>query len=461
MKFSGEDCSPLLFNRGSNARDRKPNAKEAEWLCDLAGNMRVVTNIVVPVFGNRDEDEPVVYCTPSGEWWTGRYVGTISFKGHSLTIAPRFGMGILRSWLSEVMSIVLTDVSGKPEENESFIIQLLASIWVNEFVEAARHGLPALRCAVSRRGSTLKGRLDVRKSLQLIAAGTGQVVSVRSERSLDHAASDVIIAAYQVLRRSLGVSDDQWMPKRAKELIPHLMAVTGACPRVPKISELNRIRYTPITARFASVAELSWRIANHRGFSPNADTDGETKGALLDVAELWEAYVLSVLRKAVVPPLIVTHGTRENTAIEKLLVSEKSERSLGSLIPDAILRDREGYLGVVDAKYKSLYGSTRAPDGPQREDLYQMAAYLSRFQAPPGRMTLGFLAYPVDPKKKAEKPKAEEYNLWKFDNTKKIGFITLPHDPDEAVKKLRSLIVPESGEMEQPKVYQTKIAGTR
>ena len=115
----------------------------------------------------------------------------------------------------------------------------------------------------------------------MIAAGGGQVVSIRSERSLDHAASDAIVAAYEVLRRWLGVPDEQWMPARAKELIPNLMSVTGARPRVPTKAELDKIRYTPITAGFAPIAELSRQIANRRGLAADVDASGETKGSCL------------------------------------------------------------------------------------------------------------------------------------------------------------------------------------
>ncbi len=117
------------------------------------------------------------------------------------------------------------------------------------------------------------------------------MVSVRSERSLVHAASDAIVSAYGVLRRWL--PDEKWLPQRAKELLPHLMAVTGSRPRVPTKAELDRIRYTPITAGFAPVAELSRQIANRRGLSADIEANGETKGVLLDVAELWEMYVLT------------------------------------------------------------------------------------------------------------------------------------------------------------------------
>lgn len=434
MKLVARDCSPLA---------PQPTAAEAAWLRQLATKFRA-TDLVVPISGDRDEDEPVVYCAWDGTWWAGRYVGSLSFEGHSLTIEPRFGLATLRNWLFEATSVVLTDAPGQLREDESFIAQLLASVWAHGFVEAARHGLPALRRNVATRGPTIRGRLDVAASLRLIAADGGQVVSLRSERSLDHAASDAIVAAYEVLRRWLGVPDEQWMPARAKELIPHLMSVTGARPRVPTKAELDRIRYTPITAGFAPIAELSRQIANRTGLAADVDASGETEGVLLDVAELWEMYVLSVLRKAATP-LTVTHGTREKAATKKLLHSDVTGQGLGTLIPDAILHAGGRVQGVFDAKYKSLHPSANAPNGPQREDLYQMAAYLGRYIPGSGRVSWGVLAYPLDPARPSI-PQAEQFSPWSLDGGRKVVFTSLPHAAADAVTKLRALIAPMAPE---------------
>lgn len=428
MKFAAKDCSPL---------NPQPTAAEADWLRRVAASV-CTGDLVVPISGNRDDDEPVVYCAWDGTWWAGRYVGSLSFEGRSLTIEPRFGLAALRNWLFEATSVVLTESPGCLREDESFIAQLLASVWAHGFIEAARHGLPALRREVATKGSTIRGRLDVAASIRLIASGGREVVSVRSERSLDHAASDAIVAAYGVLRRWLGVPDEQWMPARAKELIPHLLAVTGPRPRVPTKAELDRIRYTPITAGFAPIAELSRQIANRRGLAADVEANGETKGILLDVAELWEMYVLSVLRK-VAAPLTVKHGTRERDASKKLLYSEVNGQGLGTLIPDAILYAHGDVRGVVDAKYKALHPTTTAPQGPQREDLYQMAAYLGRYRPLNRQSTWGLLAYPHDPSRPDMAP-AEQCSPWSLDDGKKVLFAVLPHDATEAAVKLRALI---------------------
>ena len=216
-----------------------------------------------------DDDEPVVYCERDGRWWAGRYVGSISFDGGRLTILPRFGINTLRSWLFEVTNIALVESPAcELREDDAFVVQLLAIVWARSFVGAARHGLPALRRESNYSGTAVRGRLDVAGSVRLMAAGSPTMASVRRERSLDNAVSRAIVAAYDVLRRWMGaVAEDSWLPARARELLPALQVVTGSRPTVPARLDLQRVRYTPITASFRPVAELSRQIANRRGIS--------------------------------------------------------------------------------------------------------------------------------------------------------------------------------------------------
>lgn len=376
-----------------------------------------------------------MYCERDGTWWAGRYVGSLVFEGRRLTIAPRFGLATIRDWLSGTASAVPVTAQGRLREDESFIVQLLALVWTRSFLRAARHGLPMLRQDRAVRGATIRGRLDVRASLLPLAQGGHEAVSIRSERSLAHAASAAIVAAYGALRRWL--PGEGWLDPRVRDMLPPLIAVTGYRPRTPTQAELERVRYTPITAGFAPFAELSRRIAVRRGLGMDAAADGETTGILLDIAELWELYVLSVLRKAL-PSWTVQHGTRARDASRSLLRSEVSGRELGTLIPDAVLSQHGAVRGIVDAKYKSLHPTGYAPLGPQREDLYQMTAYLGRYTAEAGSPLSGILAYPHDPKKPFP-PAVEAENPWRLADGKKILFVTLPHAAAEAVPMVREL----------------------
>ncbi len=375
---------------------------------------------------NGREDEPVVRCEADGSWWAGRYVGSLSFEGRRLDILPRFGEETLYSWIAGAFNLALVDTPGRLGRDDSFVPRLLAVVWSRAFDAAARHGAPSLRTDARERGLTVKGRLDVPTTVTLRSAGSPDAAFVRREKSLDHAVSAAIVAAWAELSRILGLNSN-WMPDRLREIVSHMVAAVGARPRIPTHEEINRVRLTPITAGFRSLAELSARIATRRGLSPLSSEIGECKGILLDVAELWELYVLGTMRRAW-PEADILHGTREIGETRSLLRSA-SGMGLGTMKPDAVVKRRGNVFLVADAKYKRLHQSARTST-PQREDLYQIAAYIGRWE------TNGILLYPEDPAVPTT-PLAEAQSPWLLADGKAVSFVTLPADIDAAAAKLK------------------------
>jgi 5-methylcytosine-specific restriction enzyme subunit McrC len=198
---------------------------------------------------------------------------------------------------------------------------------------------------------------------------------------------------------------------------------------VPRKEEIDRVRLTPITAGFRPLAELSARIASRRGLSPLSTDEGECKGVLLDVAELWELYVLGAIRRAW-PGADVAHGTRDLGETRPLLTNQAGS-GIGMMKPDAVVRSAGRPLLVADAKYKRLW-PTQYTQAPQREDIYQMAAYVGRFGA---GSAPGALLYPEDPESPGTPP-AEAGGPWLMADGSAISFITLPHRVDAAADKL-------------------------
>jgi len=424
LSLTVRDCSPF---------DSRPSAADATWLGRLAAASRH-GDLVVRLEEDR-EDEPVVACDPDGTWRAGRYVGSLLFEGRRLDIRPRFGEKTLRSWFAGAFNLALAETRGQLAEEDWFVPWLLASVWSQSFVSAARHGLPALRSDIRESGLSIKGRLDVPGTVRLRAAGMPGAASVRREKSLDNPIVAAIVAAHAELSRWLGTRRKaEWMPERVKELMPHLVGAVGSRPRVPTTAEIDRVRLTPITAGFRTLAELSVRIAGRRGLSGNASDEGQCKGVLLDVAELWELYVLATLRRAW-PGTDVTHGTR--WARHQPLLQNGRGVPLGMLKPDALVGRDGKIFAVVDAKYKRLWPSSWNP-APQREDMYQLAAYLGRY-GDPRTLTQGVLAYPHDPDTPSLPP-AESDGPWHLNTLSEVQFLTLPHDIDEAARKLRVYI---------------------
>jgi len=131
----------------------------------------------------------------------------------------------------------------------------------------------------------------------------------------------------------------------------------------------------------------------------------------------------------------VLHGTSQEEGRESLLVSEADGSHLGELRPDAVIHRHRRVMGVLDAKYKQLWPTKWSLKGPQREDLYQLAAYLSRYST----ADWGVLAYPVDPATPGVPP-VEGQNLWRLRGGQRVWFMTLPHDIEGAAAKLRPVL---------------------
>lgn len=413
------------------SRISNPTPEVAAWLSKLARAVVPEAHVIGFRDGARERDEPVVFCERDGTWWCGRYIGAIRFEGRTLRIQPRFGMAVLEQWIELALNLAFTEVSGDLYDHEAFLPQLLARLWSRALVTAGRHGLPALRQDTVHHGPVLRGRLDVHSSLRERLAGRPGLSSVQRSRSLQNPVVQAIVAGYASLRRWMGSAQlTKAIAERAQDLVEHMLSAVPLNAGLPREGELDRVRYTPITAGYRTAVRLSMQIARHRGLFHESTPDGSATGVLLDVAEIWELFVIACLRAAL-PGHEVLHGTHDVEASDWLLTSESGPKTLGWLKPDALLRLPEGVL-IVDAKYKSLRPRWDRPHGVEREDLYQMGAYLSRFASEVGK---AWLVYPADGE--ARLPEVVVDGPWRFGGGQRLGFIALPTQAESAVDSLR------------------------
>lgn len=416
-----KDCSPIV--------DRSPAT--SAWLARLA--TAVVPRVHVIALGDapREPDEAVVYCERDGAWWCGRYIGAIRFEDRTLRITPRFGMGVLEGWIEAALNLTFTEASGELQDHEAFLPRLLARLWSRALVDAGRHGLPALRQDFVHHGPVVRGRLDVQRTVQERLSGRPGLSSVQRSRSLANPVVQAIVAGYAALRRWLGSALlDKVISERAQDLVAAMLAAVPLTAGAPREIDLERVRYTPITAGYRPAVRLSMQIAHHRGQFPQTTPDGTITGVLLDVAEIWELFVLACFRAAY-PECEVLHGTRDEGAHDHLLSSTRGERKLGRLMPDALISTPEGVV-IVDAKYKSLHPRRDRPHGVEREDLYQVGAYLSRYARKGGR---AILAYPDDGAPAV--PEVVRHGPWQFGSGHELRFVALPTKLDPALDLLR------------------------
>lgn len=410
-----------------------PSPDEEAWLGRLRKHLETSDHVVRLGDAAEPEGGDIVTRDSHGTWWAGRYIGEVYFEGHRLTIEPRLGMEVIEEWLAEALNLTALPQPSRDRPTESFIALLLAMVWSQRLAAASRHGPPAFRRERHTHGPFLRGRLDIRGTLALRERALPQLASVTRLRDLDNDVCRVIVSAERTLTDAVG--HDRWHSSRVAEVLPTLRAAVGFRPRVPRRSDLRRVRYAPITRPFEQVAELSWQIANLRGVTSGVEP-GKSAGLLLDVAELWELFVLNCLRQALPPTLQLDHGTHAEHS-DYFMRSRDGDKEIGKLKPDLLIRDGDTVFAVLDAKYKRLRDSPpERPRGIEPGDLYQIAAYSLRYRPSWGAALL----YPLsDDSSKEEISYAELYGPWESE-AGTISFRRLPVDVNRCRAELSALL---------------------
>lgn len=408
-------------------------AEDDQWLAKVAEiDPR---DYRIGIEDDRPEDDewlPLVERGRDGRWWAGRLIGSITVDGRRLLVRPRLGIDVVEAWLDQAFGLVAPPASTRHAETETFIVRLLARLWCRAVDNATRHGLPLLRLPRAHEGLFVRGRLDARRTLSLIGAGQPRVASVTHDRSLDHPVTRVVVRAERALAERL-TDTAEWRTERVRQVLPHLRAAVGSRPKLPTAFELERVRYTPITLPFKQAALLSHRIASRLGYSAT-DEAGAAEGILVDVAELWELFVLNCARRAVPSGVRIEHGTTVGRR-DYLLQNKQSDRGMGRLKPDVLVVRGTRVTAVIDAKYKRLAFSRERPSGVDQADLYQLAAYASRYEPE----HVAALVYPYDGE--AAPAAAEALGPWRG-GEETFVFQRLSADVASCREQLASLIAP-------------------
>lgn len=405
--------------------------EEDAWLTRLAAYLADHDHTLTLGGRHREDDEDDAALTrgADGRWWTGRFIGEINFEGRELRIAPRLGIDVIGVWLARALNVSVLPESATRAARGPLIAQLVDRMWSAALAEAGRHGPPRFRFVDSHRGAYVRGHLDVPGTVRLRMAGAPKVASRHERRSTDNPVGRVIVLADRTLTSLLG-RERPWRPELADEILEQLRAAVGSNPRMPRDRELRGVRYAPITRPFESVARLSVEIARRRGILTSGSGQ-DTSGVLIDVAELWELFLLHCARRAL-GERRVEHGTSASSGTFLLTAGADPSVRLGRLKPDLLIHDAEGReRAVIDAKYKRLRSSRERPSGVDRGDLYQLVAYLAGHDVP-----YGALAYPPA---HGDEARAADLGPWQLASGQEAGFLRLPADEGACVAEIRAL----------------------
>jgi 5-methylcytosine-specific restriction enzyme subunit McrC len=411
--------------------DRSLSPEEDAWLSALVEELDPA-DFTVSVGSScaATEPEPVLQRQLNGSWKAGRYIGELRREGRVLEIRPRLDIADIAAWAGAILNVRVVPRAAEQYGMSALIAELIAATWRVAVAQATRHGLPGLREPREREAPYARGRLDVSKTLRLRATRRPQVASVERPKVVDNAVSRVLVLADRVLDRRLARAD--WRGSRVAEVMPRLRAAVGSRPALPSRRELDRVRYTPMTLPYKRAAELSWQIAHNRGLRAAATAE-TTEGVLIDVAELWELFLVHCAKRAFGASM-VTHGTQLREARYLLHSITYPGATLGRLYPDLIVGPLDTPAVIIDAKYKPLAD----PRGVDREDLYQLTSYLTAHPTSP--QPLGMLAFTAFPGQ-AQFSAAEEHGPWHLPTGNHVRFERLPVTESACVRALKSFVL--------------------
>ncbi len=315
-----------------------------------------------------DEIPLLSYDYKSRKWLTGRYIGELNFQfknqSYCLKVVPRFGDAILLHLLEEIFNVKLaknkSDNKINQESQNQLIKKLISLIWTRELGKANVHGIPKHKINNTYVGKSVKGKLKIRESI-LPLYNSKQIVSEKVEKNADVTILTILQKAYKILSKDYFLTPNM-LSDNVTDVLNHTQNYNTK--KGVTVNDYKKIKYGAIYESFRAVVDFSWAIIQRKNNSiTQKNSDKDTDALFLDIAEIWESYLLSILKK--------TYTTKGWKVFSKKFYTYKSQNFKRGLIPDIIL-EKDDNVVVWDAKYKNMEFRSIDYD---RNDFFQIHTY--------------------------------------------------------------------------------------
>lgn len=313
------------------------------------------------------------------------YVGYIQCSTFSIEILPKVTLHndfshlrkILIGMLNECGYInVTTSNMAQLQLMDGSLLEIFGRIYASTLFSELNKGITTKYQQVENNLMTLKGALVIPQHIKVNLSRNKKYMAYceYEERSIDHQLNQVFKAANKLLLKSIKNLETQ---KLLKQMDHALDAVKF---KSFSKKQLARIKLDRTNKRF----ELALLLAKQflMNVTASFSAKNETSFSLLfEMNDLFEKYISALMRK------VTEHTVYEQHNKYRLLVKEKNNRDIFQLKPDMVVDNGPIQL-IIDTKWKSLTTGNRS--GVKREDLFQMYAYLTRYD----RAKIAILIYP-------------------------------------------------------------------
>ncbi|MDM8537764.1 hypothetical protein QUF70_13490, partial [Desulfobacterales bacterium HSG17] len=318
-------------------------------------------------------------------------------------------------------------------KSENFSLLLLTLIWKGALEHAlSKNYIPKNYVEQQRNLKTLRGRIDFTRHIRKNMIDKSRFYCNFQELTFDITINRTIRHVCEILYQ------DNVLSTLLGDLSGHeeRLASFGVQNKTTPL-EIDNIVYNRMNEEYRRVMALSKWFLLWQGTSENGQ-DSEKKYPycfFIDLAELWENYLLNILRHHLSKQYQVYSPNFETDEIYMLKNHDEDSRLIR---PDIIIKKREteNVVAVLDAKYKDYreFGnsgrSRNNPNSVSKDDFYQMNSYLLHYlqKENNNRKLSGLFVSPTMIKNSADQDEiiTSDIHTYKKNPDLQIGLVNLP-----------------------------------
>lgn len=328
-------------------------------------------------------------------FYSSHYIGFYSTKINdtlvNITINPCFGKKskLFNYLLSYAYGLYIPKGSSSYEKEQNNNYWLMAILWKASLEKAlTKNQIPKEYQKIEKNIKVFKGKLKISQQIKKNLVDESRFYCQYRKLSMNTTINRTIRYLYDLL-----------LKKEVKNLLKNIAEYDnklhsfGVQSHQISIEEINNIRYSKLNRHYRQVMQISKMIlSNHLASSNDSAYNNNSFAYFIDIAELWENYLLKVLQRNLSEYEVYS----PNEMGGEYLFENKSRE----IRPDIIIKKDGVVIAVLDAKYKwyEKIGKTSVDfKNVSREDLYQMVTYLYHYGINQNNI-IGIFISPVEQK---------------------------------------------------------------
>ena len=385
LKYS--DKSDIKDNLNITFKDYK-NSKNNLFIDDDSNKRD--DDIVISLQSYKDNDEKLFYNVV-----VGNFLGKFTYNGVKIDIKSRFSDIFLTRMLNFANDVFLDDLSlfkaqEKNTKEQNYSKFIIYYIFIQKLEKAFLLGLPKSYVSVNHHEMKVKGKIDINRFIKYDIPFKGEVSSISREQKEIQEIIDVLYKAISIIEKNkFSIKNISNIKTHLKQHKSNKYVSNETIAKAIKSKALQN----PIFAPYKKVLEYAKLIINANNLEEKSNANKETFGFLVNVAELFEIYLVKLLRLRM-PDWEVKHD-RENE-----LTVYDTQFYKRHMYPDIVMQ-KDNKVMVFDAKYKRMTFQKGGGDGNygdlDRSDFFQINTYMTYYDKQEGlEVIAGGLLYPIE-----------------------------------------------------------------